>query len=408
MKISRRSTALARAALALDHRASSRSRWRRAQDRPESILPPGFGDPVAAPQPAPAPQRRARRRIPPRRAGAPLPPIEPLPRRTPTPDASATATPTADRPRGAIRAARLCAPSLDRVGAVGAATAGCRRTRSGGADGRFLERLMRRLDAPVAVALAVDRAAPRAGVARSTRRRGVNGADFAAERAWLLLRMGEADAARAVVQSVDVDNYTPKLFQVAMQATLATGDPAGMCPLVEPARGVIERAPAGRWRGRCAPALAGKPARGGRAIDAARRGAGRRAAIDAAAGREGRRRGRAGAPRGDDRVGRGRPAVRMALGLATATGVEVPGRVARARRAAGALLACAVADDRAGARAPRRRSAAAQGVLSNLALVDLYGEIEDATTIRQRGGRDRARPARGLHRRRRRPTRLRR
>src|SRR3546814_3383266 len=60
---------------------------------------------------------------------------------------------------------------------------------------------------------------------------GVNGADFAAERAWLLIMMCEPVVARSLIQDVDTGNYTPKLLQVAMQAALATGDPAGLCPL---------------------------------------------------------------------------------------------------------------------------------------------------------------------------------
>jgi hypothetical protein len=61
--------------------------------------------------------------------------------------------------------------------------------------------------------------------------RDINGADWVAERAWLLLRMGEADSARLLVQSVDSDQFTPRLYAVAMQTYLATADPAGLCPL---------------------------------------------------------------------------------------------------------------------------------------------------------------------------------
>ena len=59
----------------------------------------------------------------------------------------------------------------------------------------------------------------------------VKPADWVAERAWLLLRMGEADAARLLVQSVDTPDFTPRLFAIAMQTYLATADPAGLCPL---------------------------------------------------------------------------------------------------------------------------------------------------------------------------------
>jgi hypothetical protein len=60
---------------------------------------------------------------------------------------------------------------------------------------------------------------------------GMNGADWAALRAALLLRMGEADAARALVQEVDSGFYTRQLEDAAMAAYLASADPAGLCPI---------------------------------------------------------------------------------------------------------------------------------------------------------------------------------
>ncbi|MBA4353862.1 MAG: hypothetical protein C0409_04150, partial [Novosphingobium sp.] len=60
---------------------------------------------------------------------------------------------------------------------------------------------------------------------------GMNGADWAAIRAQLLLRMGEADAARAMVQSVDSGNFTRKLEDAALASFLATSDPVGLCPI---------------------------------------------------------------------------------------------------------------------------------------------------------------------------------
>jgi hypothetical protein len=64
----------------------------------------------------------------------------------------------------------------------------------------------------------------------------INGADWVAERAWLLLRMGEADNARLLIQGVDSDQFTRRLYSVAMQAQLASADPAGFCPLLPRAR----------------------------------------------------------------------------------------------------------------------------------------------------------------------------
>jgi hypothetical protein len=46
----------------------------------------------------------------------------------------------------------------------------------------------------------------------------MNPADFAAMRANLLLRMGEGEAARGLVQDIDSGNYTPGLTQAAMDA----------------------------------------------------------------------------------------------------------------------------------------------------------------------------------------------
>ncbi|MBW8784920.1 MAG: hypothetical protein JF593_09820 [Novosphingobium sp.] len=61
---------------------------------------------------------------------------------------------------------------------------------------------------------------------------GMDPADFAAARASLLVRMGEGDAARALVQDVDTANYTPALTQAAIDAYLATADVTGVCPMV--------------------------------------------------------------------------------------------------------------------------------------------------------------------------------
>src|SRR3546814_14262713 len=61
--------------------------------------------------------------------------------------------------------------------------------------------------------------------------RDIDGADWVAERAWLLLPMGEADSARLLVPSVDSDRLTPRLYAIALQTFLSTADPARLCPL---------------------------------------------------------------------------------------------------------------------------------------------------------------------------------
>lgn len=61
---------------------------------------------------------------------------------------------------------------------------------------------------------------------------GMNAADFAAARAALLVRMGEGQAARELVQDVDAGNYTPALTQAAIEAYQFTADMTGICPVV--------------------------------------------------------------------------------------------------------------------------------------------------------------------------------
>ncbi|HET9811567.1 MAG TPA: hypothetical protein VFP53_07715 [Sphingomicrobium sp.] len=98
----------------------------------------------------------------------------------------------------------------------------------GDASGVFLSGLMRRMSTPLASRWA-HIALRDALLAAAHSPRGVNPVDWAAERAWLLLRMGEADAARMVVASVDTDRYTPKMAQVAVQSALASSDPLALC-----------------------------------------------------------------------------------------------------------------------------------------------------------------------------------
>ena len=352
------------------------------QDSPESLLPPGFGDPVA---PAPTPTPRATASAAPGFAPA-VPIVQPLPGEagpnpTPTPTPSASIVPVDAAALRAYELPDFARRSVGQVGIAGADGAGFGPDAFGAASGPYLQRLMRRLDAPVAsrwLSIALRRAL----VSEVTTPAGVDGADFAAERAWLLVRMGEADAARAVVQAVDIDNYTPKLFQIAMQALLATGDAGGMCPLVEPALKISnERG----WRlanAMCL-GLSGEARAAGRIVDQARRQAPGGGAIDVAlaekivgTGAQGRR---AVTIEWDG-------VVRLSAwryGLAAAGNVVVPpalydtvGPQVRFWHATAPQVA-------PGARLGDADLAAAQGVLSSEALVDLYAQLltdEDATS----------------------------
>ncbi|ODP37900.1 hypothetical protein [Sphingomonas turrisvirgatae] len=353
------------------------------QDGPESLLPPGFDDPV----PAPAPTPRATQA--PGQPAAPAPsapsitpglPLDsaPLPPASPTPVTSAIDK-DGDGKTDPDVIARYELPdfakrSLAQVGPASPASDGLPVTAFGAAHGKFLQTLMRRTNAPIAsrwLSIALRRAL----LSRVDTPRGVNGADFAAERAWLLLRMGEADAARAMVQSVDVANYTPKLFQVGMQAMLATADPGGLCSMATPA---LKTAPDRNWRlaeAICA-GLEGDPTRAGPLIDQARRRMGNEIDLLLAEkvvgmGVSGRR-----AVtiewNGVDQISAWR------WGLATASGTQVPdalydtgGPQLRYWRATSPAIA-------PNERLAAAEAAAGQGVFSSQALTDLYGEIEDA------------------------------
>src|SRR5690606_6987157 len=62
---------------------------------------------------------------------------------------------------------------------------------------------------------------------------GMDPVAFVAMRAALLNRMGEAGAARALVQDVDSANYDSALAGAALDAYLASGDVLGICPVAQ-------------------------------------------------------------------------------------------------------------------------------------------------------------------------------
>ncbi|MDR6509828.1 hypothetical protein J2792_000668 [Novosphingobium capsulatum] len=224
----------------------------------ESLLPPGFDKPAAQParpQPAkakpaaapaaakaaPAPAKPAATPAAPT-AGAspviqPLPldenadvtgssgPADPLDSIDPgTLDALiAKAQPKYDIPPSAQR-------SLARVGVIDQVDGGFPATSTHYLNGPFVEQLLNHMRGPM-VSRWGHILVRRALMSRMDTPVGMNGADWAALRAGLLLRMGEADPARAMVQSVDSGFFTPGLEDAAMGAFLATADPVGLCPI---------------------------------------------------------------------------------------------------------------------------------------------------------------------------------
>lgn len=120
--------------------------------------------------------------------------------------------------------------SLDTIGPLPQEAGGLASNAFGISNGRYLATLMQQVRAPF-VSRWASILLRRALLSATATPGDINGADWAAERAWLLVRMGEADAARQLVQSVDSDKFTRRLYSVAMQSYLATGDLAGLCPL---------------------------------------------------------------------------------------------------------------------------------------------------------------------------------
>lgn len=210
-----------------------------AQQAPESLLPPGFGDAPEAPA-APPPVRPAQNAPVTIRPPAATPMVQPLNPATPpdlslvqaaqnaadaelTPEEIAAQKAKYDLPDTARR-------SLDRIGSLTPRTRGMEPDAFGAQSGRYLAALMQETHAPI-VSRWASILLRRALLSAIDTPRDIDGADWAAERAWLLLRMGEADNARLMVQGVDADRYSPRLYAIAMQTYLATADPAGLCPL---------------------------------------------------------------------------------------------------------------------------------------------------------------------------------
>ncbi|ATY34345.1 hypothetical protein CVN68_00670 [Sphingomonas psychrotolerans] len=274
--------------------------------------------------------------------------------------------------------------SLDRVGAFAAGNAAFPADSFGGADGRFLQVLMRRMDAPIASRWA-SIVLRRALMSPLDTPAGVNGADFAADRAWALLRMGEANAARAVIDDVDTDNYTTWLYQVAMQAALANGDPAALCPIADKGAAAIAQRGWALAQAMCT-GLAGKPNEAGQAFNRARSGSSP-SDIDNLLAEKVLGTGAQGRRAVTIEWNPVRQLTAWRWGLATATGVEVPADLYQTAGPQVRYWQALAPNLDPVARAPAAELAATAGVFSNAGLVDLYSEIEqggdsgDAQTV---------------------------
>jgi hypothetical protein len=346
-----------------------------AQDKPESILPPGFGEPsTPAPQPATnetAPAASTPRPAPSEGGGIEvvdlLSALEDLIKPEPVRQV--------EYPASARRDPHF-AGTLDPT-AIGIGPAPW-----GTASGRALEILMRRMETPLASRWA-HIGLRGVLLAKAASPADVHPADWAAERAWLLVRMGEADGARLLIESVDSDQFTPKMQQIALQSALASSDPSAMCP-IEPGLTKVEPRVAPLVSAICA-SLSGESERAAADIEAARR-RGRVSPIDIALA--------------DKVVGAGAETSRAVTiewepveelnswryGLSTATALMPPERLINSSSLQTQAWLARAPMFSATQRLPMARTAAALGVYSSQSLTDLYSASFDATDPDALGG----------------------
>ncbi len=357
------------------------------QQAPQSLLPPGFG---AAPQPAPAATPGAARPAPrpaPAPSAGPPPsssapaPAPSAPGAAPVPDAAPAVGAPALAGEPPIDVAALDEPpvptqpelpqaarrSLDLVGL----DTGYGADVFGSADGRYLASLMRRLDAPIASRWGEILLRRMLGAATPAPA-GEPRADWVADRAALLLRLGEADGARMLVERVDVDNFSPRLRRVAMQSAFANADAAALCPLPDGAEQIGDQPAWPMIRAMCA-ALAGDTATANASIGRAPPGD----PIDHAL-----------AEKMVAAGGAGRRAVPIdwtavdtltdwRFGLAAALNVVIPQALLDAAPAWFQAWLARAPMLKAADRVGPARVAAALGPFSSFDLVDLYGQVAD-------------------------------
>lgn len=351
-----------------------------SQESPESLLPPGFGDPQTLPPPAEkAPAQPQAPRPDAQRPGAAAQPAE-QETGTISPEEALLERP---RPTNYFSIPEGEARPIDLVGLIGPGGFGLGPDAFGNDRGALSAEIMRRLDAPLPsrwTSILLRRAL----MSRLQAPAGINPADWVAERADLLLRMGEADAARMLVQQVDQQYYTPRLVEVAARTALATADPAALCPLVVSNRAGNRSAVWSLAEAMCA-ALESEPARAAALVDQARSRGGE-GGIDLAlaekvigAGAASRR----AAAVSWDGVNELTP---WRFGLASATGTEIPapliGNAGLPMRAWFARAPMVPLEQRLEAASV----AAALGVFSSNALVQLHSLAFDRTDVAEQAG----------------------
>ncbi len=181
---------------------------------PKSLLPDSFDGPAPAAAPPPELLSGEATEI---TETAGLPPLlAPLPTTTEQVDPFALAVPTG-------RDITVFGPLTPAGGGYGLAT-------FTGSRGAFLASLANRMLAPTASRWAAI-TLRRALLSESAAPWGIVPGDWVAVRASLLMRMGEIDGAKLLTDRVPVDRYSPNLYRVAAQVSLAAADINGLCPI---------------------------------------------------------------------------------------------------------------------------------------------------------------------------------
>ncbi len=358
-----------------------------AQESPESLLPPGFDDPSPPPRAASRPAAAAPAARAPAAgataspvvqptpgAAAPLPVV--LPKDLPSLEQIESMTPDEidellglkpkyDIPPGARR-------SLSRVGVLAMD------------EGGFPSRSLARQPASLVRAALNGTRGPlvsrwghillrRALASRLDAPLGMNPVEFATLRTGLLNRIGEPVSARALVQDIDTNNYSPALVNVAFDSYLASGDIVGICPAM---RIVASPRKDGQWqlaRQICA-AFAGDASSASNELNKAlSRGVAPR--IDVLL-----------AQRFAGAAGAGRRAVNIEwdgveeitpwrFALASTLGLDIPPALTNGAGRYYDRVAAIIPAVPLGRRADASDVAGEEGILSSAAMIDLYSQI---------------------------------
>ncbi|AOL23754.1 hypothetical protein Ga0102493_112749 [Erythrobacter litoralis] len=380
-----------------------------AQDRPESLLPPGFDDPAPSPSPAPAPTG----------------PSTAAPRPAPAPPAAPQTAPRLAEPDGDAEPVRLPdelppVPSMSPDQLAGLPTLAeleelspdeldellglkpkfdippaARRSLAevgviAPSEGGFRTASMARQPAALVRAMLAGTRTPlvsrwghilmrRALASRLAAPEGMDPVEFAALRAGVLNRMGEHMAARAIAQDVDTTNWDASLTNEALAAYVALTDFTGACPAIRLQGSAREDAQWVLWQAICN-AYAGEAALAASQLDRAlNQGIAPR--IDVLLARR-----YAGA------AGRGRRAVEIEwdevedlnpwrFGLATALGEPVPERLLAEASPFYALAGAPAPQLSPAERLGYASQAAAAGVFSADAMVNLLSQVYADTAI---------------------------